>query len=145
MQGIEQLGDTTLIYLQAPSAAVPLCMKLVTNTAACLNGNSVRVRVRVRVRPAPCARRCAFVQRIRSAHHNPLTRPMKNEMQLITYVNRLSGGNLHDLQAFLTGPLKGVFGAVHLLPFFHTIDGVDAGFDPIDHTRSMRAWAIGWT
>ena len=60
---------------------------------------------------------------------------MKNEVQLITYVNRLSGGNLHDLQALLTGPLKGVFGAVHLLPFFHTIDGVDAGFDPIDHTQ----------
>ena len=26
------------------------------------------------------------------------------------------------------------FGAVHLLPFFHPIDGTDAGFDPIDHT-----------
>ena len=60
---------------------------------------------------------------------------MKNEMQLITYVNRLSGGNLRDLQAFLTGPLKGVFGAVHLLLFFHTIDGVDAGFNPIDPTQ----------
>jgi sucrose phosphorylase len=60
---------------------------------------------------------------------------MKNEVQLITYVDRLSGGDLRDLQALLTGPLAGVFGAVHLLPFFHTIDGSDAGFDPIDHTR----------
>jgi sucrose phosphorylase len=40
-----------------------------------------------------------------------------------------------DLQALLTGPLAGVFGGVHLLPFFHAIDGADAGFDPIDHTR----------
>jgi sucrose phosphorylase len=28
-----------------------------------------------------------------------------------------------------------VFGGVHLLPFFHPIDGADAGFDPIDHTQ----------
>ena len=32
-------------------------------------------------------------------------------------------------------PLAGLFGGVHLLPFFHAIDGADAGFDPIDHTR----------
>jgi maltose/moltooligosaccharide transporter len=32
-------------------------------------------------------------------------------------------------------PAGGVFGGVHLLPFFHAIDGADAGFDPIDHTR----------
>jgi sucrose phosphorylase len=60
---------------------------------------------------------------------------MKNEVQLITYVDRLGGGNLRDLHALLIGPLAGVFGAVHLLPFFHAIDGADAGFDPIDHTR----------
>ena len=69
---------------------------------------------------------------------------MKNEVQLITYIDRLSGGNLRDLQKLLTGPLKGVFGALHLLPFFHTIDGVDAGFDPIDHTQvdaRMGDWA----
>ena len=28
-----------------------------------------------------------------------------------------------------------MFGGVHLLPFFHAIDGADAGFDPIDHTQ----------
>ncbi|GCL66312.1 sucrose phosphorylase [Pseudaquabacterium pictum] len=60
---------------------------------------------------------------------------MKNQVQLITYVDRFGGGGLADLQALLTGPLAGVFGGVHLLPFFHTIDGADAGFDPIDHTR----------
>ena len=60
---------------------------------------------------------------------------MKNQVQLITYVDRLGGGGLRELQALLNGPLHGVFGGVHLLPFFHRIDGADAGFDPIDHTQ----------
>ncbi|HUG25222.1 sucrose phosphorylase [Piscinibacter sp.] len=60
---------------------------------------------------------------------------MKNQVQLITYVDRLSGGGFEDLRRLLHGPLDGVFGGVHLLPFFHRIDGADAGFDPIDHTR----------
>ena len=60
---------------------------------------------------------------------------MKNQVQLITYVDRLGGGTLADLKALLDGPLQGVFGGVHLLPFFADIDGADAGFDPIDHTR----------
>ena len=60
---------------------------------------------------------------------------MKNKVQLITYVDRLGGSTLSELQDLLTGPLKDVFGGVHLLPFFHKIDGADAGFDPIDHTR----------
>jgi sucrose phosphorylase len=60
---------------------------------------------------------------------------MKNAVQLITYADRLGGGSLKDLQALLAGPLAGVFGAVHVLPFYHRIDGADAGFDPIDHTR----------
>jgi sucrose phosphorylase len=62
---------------------------------------------------------------------------MKNLVQLITYVDRLGGGGVRDLEALLTAPgapLQGVFGGVHLLPFFHPIDGADAGFDPIDHT-----------
>ena len=58
---------------------------------------------------------------------------MKNQVQLITYVDRLSGGGLNELQALLDGPLNGLFGGVHLLPFFSPIDGTDAGFDPIDH------------
>ena len=60
---------------------------------------------------------------------------MKNQVQLITYVDRFGGKDLTQLRELLTGPLKNVFGGVHLLPFFHKIDGADAGFDPIDHTR----------
>jgi sucrose phosphorylase len=60
---------------------------------------------------------------------------MKNLVQLITYVDRLGGGTLRDLQGLLEGPLRGVFGGVHLLPFFDPIDGADAGFDPSDHTQ----------
>ncbi len=39
------------------------------------------------------------------------------------------------MNCLLSGPLAGVFGGVHLLPFFTPIDGADAGFDPIDHTH----------
>jgi sucrose phosphorylase len=60
---------------------------------------------------------------------------MKNQVQLMTYVDRLTGGGLQDLKQLLEGPLAGVFGGAHLLPFFHPIDGIDAGFDPIDHTQ----------
>jgi len=60
---------------------------------------------------------------------------VKNQAQLIAYVDRLSGGGIRELQRLLQGPFKGVFGGVHLLPFFYPIDGADAGFDPIDHTR----------
>ena len=59
---------------------------------------------------------------------------MRNQVQLITYVDRLSGGGIADLAALLRGPLSGLFGGVHLLPFFDPIDGADAGFDPSDHT-----------
>jgi sucrose phosphorylase len=76
---------------------------------------------------------------------------MKNQVQLITYVDRLGGRrDGHDLARLKTllcapgAPLNGVFGGVHLLPFFHAIDGADAGFDPIDHTQvdpRLGAWA----
>ena len=61
---------------------------------------------------------------------------MKNQVQLITYVDRLGGGTLRDLHALLagTGALAGLFGGVHILPFYDPIDGADAGFDPSDHT-----------
>jgi sucrose phosphorylase len=59
---------------------------------------------------------------------------MKNQVQLIAYADRL-GGTLHGMGELLRGPLSGLFGGVHLLPFFHAIDGADAGFDPIDHTE----------
>ena len=57
-----------------------------------------------------------------------------NQIQLITYVDRLSGGKITDLHDLLTGPLAGLFDGVHLLPFYPPIDGEDAGFDPNDHT-----------
>jgi sucrose phosphorylase len=60
---------------------------------------------------------------------------MKNQAQLIAYVDRFSGGGFPEFQRLLQGPLKGAFGGAHLLPFFYPIDGADAGFDPIDHTR----------
>ncbi|HSW38884.1 MAG TPA: sucrose phosphorylase [Acidobacteriota bacterium] len=60
---------------------------------------------------------------------------MKNQVQLIAYVDRLSGGGFNDFDRLLQGPLADLFGGVHLLPFFTPIDGADAGFDPIDHTR----------
>jgi sucrose phosphorylase len=59
---------------------------------------------------------------------------VKNRVQLITYVNRL-GGSFAGLRELLAGPLAGLFGGLHVLPFFERIDGADAGFDPIDHTR----------
>ena len=44
---------------------------------------------------------------------------MKNQAQLIAYVDRLPGGTFADLQQLLDGPLQGTFGGVHVLPFFH--------------------------
>lgn len=60
---------------------------------------------------------------------------MQNKVQLIAYVDRiLQNGNIRSLHSLLINELKDCFGTVHLLPFFHPIDGADAGFDPIDHT-----------
>jgi sucrose phosphorylase len=69
---------------------------------------------------------------------------MLNQPQLITYVDRLTGGTIRDLVPLLDGPFTGAFGGVHLLPFYHPIDGTDAGFDPIDHTQvdtRLGSWA----
>ncbi|SFI50256.1 sucrose phosphorylase [Celeribacter neptunius] len=69
---------------------------------------------------------------------------MKNKVQLITYVDRLTGGGFNALKAMLEGPMQGLFGTVHALPFFPPIDGADAGFDAIDHTtvdRRLGDWA----
>ncbi|MGE5376882.1 MAG: sucrose phosphorylase [Bacteroidota bacterium] len=60
---------------------------------------------------------------------------MKNQVQLITYADRLGGSNIAEFHRLLKGPLAGLFGSVHLLPFYYPIHGVDAGFDPIDHTQ----------
>jgi len=53
----------------------------------------------------------------------------------MTYVDRLSAGGFQALRALLNEPFAGLFGGMHLLPFFDPIDGLDAGFDPIDHTQ----------
>jgi sucrose phosphorylase len=54
-------------------------------------------------------------------------------VHLLAYADRL-GGDLAALRELLTeGPLA-VFSGVHILPFFTPHDGVDAGFDPVDHT-----------
>ncbi|HXD09384.1 MAG TPA: sucrose phosphorylase [Anaerolineales bacterium] len=69
---------------------------------------------------------------------------MKNNIQLITYADRLGGGDLKTLHRVLKGPLAGLFGGVHILPFYYPIHGIDAGFDPIDHTRIdpyLGSWA----
>lgn len=59
---------------------------------------------------------------------------MKNQVQLITYVDRLSGSGFKEFKGLMDSSLKNVFGGVHFLPFFEKFDGEDAGFDPIDHT-----------
>ena len=73
-----------------------------------------------------------FVPRARNERKSHI---MKNQVQLIAYVDRFSGGGFAELNRLLKGPLAGVFGGAHLLPFFTPIDGADAGFDPIDHTQ----------
>ncbi len=68
---------------------------------------------------------------------------MRNQVQLITYADRLGKG-VPGLAQLLRGPLRGLFGGIHILPFFYPIDGSDAGFDPIDHTQvdpRLGAWS----
>jgi sucrose phosphorylase len=59
---------------------------------------------------------------------------MGNQVQLITYADRL-GGDLRGLGRVLRGRLAGAFAGVHVLPFFTPFDGADAGFDPVDHRQ----------
>ncbi|PKQ14699.1 MAG: hypothetical protein CVT68_10515, partial [Actinobacteria bacterium HGW-Actinobacteria-8] len=59
---------------------------------------------------------------------------VRNQVQLITYAERL-GANLGDTIETVKTVFAGACGGVHLLPFFDPFDGVDAGFDPKDHTR----------
>lgn len=59
---------------------------------------------------------------------------MQNKVQFITYVDRLTRGGFRQLKELVDGKFAGLFGGVHVLPFFNPIDGADAGFDPTDHT-----------
>jgi hypothetical protein len=68
---------------------------------------------------------------------------MRNQVHLIAYADRL-GGSLAALGRLLDGPLAGLFGGMHVLPFFSPYDGADAGFDPVDHLTvdpRLGAWA----
>jgi sucrose phosphorylase len=55
-------------------------------------------------------------------------------VELIAYASRL-GGDLGRLREILAGSLAGLFGGVHVLPFYLPFDGADEGFDPQDHTK----------
>jgi sucrose phosphorylase len=59
---------------------------------------------------------------------------MPGKVELIAYADRF-GGDLAGLHRLLSGPLRGLFGGVHVLPFYRPYDGADAGFDPEDHTE----------
>jgi sucrose phosphorylase len=59
---------------------------------------------------------------------------MPAKVELIAYPDRF-GGDLNGLHGLLNGPLQGLFGGVHVLPFYRPHDGADAGFDPQDHTE----------
>ena len=59
---------------------------------------------------------------------------MRSKVGLIAYADRF-GGDLAGLRGLLNGPLRGLFGGVHVLPFYRPYDGADAGFDPQDHTE----------
>ncbi len=58
---------------------------------------------------------------------------MHNQVQLITYADRLAGSIAGLTRMLGSGPLAGLFGGVHVLPFFRPHDDADAGFDPADH------------
>ncbi len=60
---------------------------------------------------------------------------MENKVQLITYVDRLASSMAGLRNLLGHGPLAGLFGGVHVLPFFRPYDGADAGFDPADHRK----------
>jgi sucrose phosphorylase len=67
---------------------------------------------------------------------------MDTGVALIAYADRF-GGSLAALERLLDGPLAGVFGGVHVLPFYVPYDGADAGFDPEDHL-SVDPRLGGW-
>ncbi|HEY0117971.1 MAG TPA: sucrose phosphorylase [Cellulomonas sp.] len=68
---------------------------------------------------------------------------MRNQVQLITYADRL-GGTIAGTGQVLDEVFGTAVGGVHVLPFFTPFDGADAGFDPVDHTAvdpRLGTWA----
>ena len=59
----------------------------------------------------------------------------RNAVQLIAYADRLAGDLPGLARLMASEPWSSAFGGVHVLPFFTPFDGVDAGFDPVDHTQ----------
>ncbi len=68
---------------------------------------------------------------------------MGRDVALITYADRL-GGDLEGLRSLLDEEFRDLFAGLHVLPFFDPIDGADAGFDPVDHTK-VDTRLGGWT
>ncbi len=72
---------------------------------------------------------------------------MKNKVQLIVYAERLGGVSFQTLNHVLAGEggaLSSIFGAVHILPFYESIHGIDAGFDPANHMQvdqTLGTWS----
>ncbi|MGN7714967.1 hypothetical protein [Agrobacterium fabrum] len=58
---------------------------------------------------------------------------MKNKVQLIAYVDRLSGGGFPNLKTLIESKFAGLFGGLYALPAFAPIDCSKAGFHSIDH------------
>ena len=68
---------------------------------------------------------------------NGANRPRRSRLrgpQLIVYADRF-GGTLKAVGELMRTRLAGVFDGVHILPFYVPFDGVDAGFDPMDHKQ----------
>lgn len=66
---------------------------------------------------------------------------LTNQAMLITYADSM-GSNLKQLKELLDGPLEGVVGGVHLLPFFPS--SADRGFAPMTYREvdsAFGSWA----
>ena len=61
---------------------------------------------------------------------------MQNKVQLIAYADRFGGSTISSLTATLRQHFSGVYEGVHILPFFTPFDGADAGFDPVELSRT---------
>ncbi len=64
---------------------------------------------------------------------------MKNKVQLITYANRFGEKGISEIHSFLKNKLDKVFeGGIHVLPFYNSINGADAGYDPVNHAETDK-------
>ncbi len=68
---------------------------------------------------------------------------MKNKVQLIVYASRFGTRGLQGLLSLLNSTFNTLFSLVHILPCYRYFDGVDTGFDPVDH-MSIDTRLGGW-